>query len=372
MQPVRPAPLLSDEDYGAIEAAVMETARGRWFLAEYARRNRNADTDAVLAAIRRLERLVQSAGSFEAQDEVTRGMADIAQAIAAAQVMPAMPRGLSGAVEVLAEPVEEEPAGRPMPEAEARDGDAMVQAVGAAPVEEISGSLHQEDVLNDEVNAVLPSTSADDVGPETFAAVVEQMVPVADAAPGSFASPAMQQEKGATVEAAYAGIEPMSEAPAYREGEAGVEPPPLPGNTGAHAAGTDPFPIIELDEEATEALLQRDPPRHELVLPTNHLATQRWSRDPGHEAADVAAPAEQPSDEPLRSGLVTFIDEEPVDESGSVFSAPLRLEPEDVSETEGSSVSASASASTGAPVPPPITIGEIEAMSFARKAALFS
>lgn len=48
---------LSEIDYDAIAAAVMETARGRWFLAEYARRNRQADTEMVLGAIARLERL---------------------------------------------------------------------------------------------------------------------------------------------------------------------------------------------------------------------------------------------------------------------------------------------------------------------------
>lgn len=41
----------NDADYETIEAAVMETARGRWFLQEYARRNRNADTQAVLSAL---------------------------------------------------------------------------------------------------------------------------------------------------------------------------------------------------------------------------------------------------------------------------------------------------------------------------------
>jgi len=48
---------LSAADYDAIAAAVVETARGRWFLAEYARRNRQADTETVLSAIARLERL---------------------------------------------------------------------------------------------------------------------------------------------------------------------------------------------------------------------------------------------------------------------------------------------------------------------------
>ncbi len=33
----------------------METARGRWFLTEYAKRNRNADTRMVLDAVERIE-----------------------------------------------------------------------------------------------------------------------------------------------------------------------------------------------------------------------------------------------------------------------------------------------------------------------------
>ncbi|WP_137391991.1 hypothetical protein [Rhodoligotrophos defluvii] len=49
-----------EEDYELIEQAVMETPRGRWFLAEYARRNRAADTRILLDAIKRLERVVSA------------------------------------------------------------------------------------------------------------------------------------------------------------------------------------------------------------------------------------------------------------------------------------------------------------------------
>src|ERR1700710_740284 len=45
----------SEADYAAISEAFMETARGRWFLAEYAKRNRNADTSMVLDAVARIE-----------------------------------------------------------------------------------------------------------------------------------------------------------------------------------------------------------------------------------------------------------------------------------------------------------------------------
>jgi hypothetical protein len=44
--------------YEAIESAVMETPRGRWFLAEYARRHRHADTGMLLAAMAKLEQAI--------------------------------------------------------------------------------------------------------------------------------------------------------------------------------------------------------------------------------------------------------------------------------------------------------------------------
>ncbi len=49
------ASLPSEEDYAAIAEAFMETSRGRWFLNEYAKRNRNADTRMVLDAVARIE-----------------------------------------------------------------------------------------------------------------------------------------------------------------------------------------------------------------------------------------------------------------------------------------------------------------------------
>jgi len=49
------ASLPGEQDYEAIREAFMETSRGRWFLGEYARRNRNADTSMVLDAVARIE-----------------------------------------------------------------------------------------------------------------------------------------------------------------------------------------------------------------------------------------------------------------------------------------------------------------------------
>jgi hypothetical protein len=49
------AAMPGEADYDAISAAFMETSRGRWFLSEYAKRNRNADTRMVLDAVARIE-----------------------------------------------------------------------------------------------------------------------------------------------------------------------------------------------------------------------------------------------------------------------------------------------------------------------------
>jgi chemotaxis regulatin CheY-phosphate phosphatase CheZ len=76
-----PAPL-SDADYEAIEGAVMETARGRWFLAEYARRNRNADTSMLLKALDRIESAMRGQSSVEPVDRIRFDLVEMSKAIA--------------------------------------------------------------------------------------------------------------------------------------------------------------------------------------------------------------------------------------------------------------------------------------------------
>lgn len=71
----------SPTDYDAIEAAVMETARGRWFLREYARRNRNADTQAVLAAVAGLEKKIVDERTARTMDQIRDGLQNMASAI---------------------------------------------------------------------------------------------------------------------------------------------------------------------------------------------------------------------------------------------------------------------------------------------------
>jgi hypothetical protein len=68
-----------EEDYDAINEAFMETSRGRWFLGEYAKRNRNADTRMVLDAVARIE--TNLAAQRQPAPEPDNGLAEALVAI---------------------------------------------------------------------------------------------------------------------------------------------------------------------------------------------------------------------------------------------------------------------------------------------------
>jgi chemotaxis regulatin CheY-phosphate phosphatase CheZ len=73
---------ISEAEYETIEAAVMETARGRWFLSEFAQRNRTADTRILLDAISRLEQAVTGERAVQNMDRVRFDLMEMAKAIA--------------------------------------------------------------------------------------------------------------------------------------------------------------------------------------------------------------------------------------------------------------------------------------------------
>ncbi len=76
------APPLSEADYDAIFAAVMETARGRWFLGEFAKRNRNTDSELVLAALDRVEAVWRQRDHSSPTERVKFDLLEMAKAIA--------------------------------------------------------------------------------------------------------------------------------------------------------------------------------------------------------------------------------------------------------------------------------------------------
>jgi hypothetical protein len=77
---ISPAPA-AQGDYDSICAALMQTERGRWFLQEYARRNRSADTRLLLAAIERIEAVVCAERNKQVQPGLRSDLLEMAKAI---------------------------------------------------------------------------------------------------------------------------------------------------------------------------------------------------------------------------------------------------------------------------------------------------
>lgn len=82
----RSLPTLAESDYEAIELAVMETARGRWFLREFASRNRQADTTMLLQAINRLEGAVSGERAMEHIERIRFDLLEMAKSIAGLKI----------------------------------------------------------------------------------------------------------------------------------------------------------------------------------------------------------------------------------------------------------------------------------------------
>jgi chemotaxis regulatin CheY-phosphate phosphatase CheZ len=72
---------LNESDYEAIESAVMETMRGRWFLAEYARRNRHANTQVLLTALDRIESTLRGQRAAEPAERIKYDLVEMSKAI---------------------------------------------------------------------------------------------------------------------------------------------------------------------------------------------------------------------------------------------------------------------------------------------------
>jgi hypothetical protein len=75
-----------EADYDAISEAFMETSRGRWFLSEYAKRNRNADTRMVLDAVARIEQNLADQKDATPDNELPDALAAIRSAVDEARI----------------------------------------------------------------------------------------------------------------------------------------------------------------------------------------------------------------------------------------------------------------------------------------------
>lgn len=77
----------NEQDYDAIREAFMETARGRWFLGEYAKRNRNADTAMVLDAVAKIEETLVAQRQPVVEDRLPEALVEIRRAIREAETI---------------------------------------------------------------------------------------------------------------------------------------------------------------------------------------------------------------------------------------------------------------------------------------------
>lgn len=77
----------NEQDYDAIREAFMETARGRWFLGEYAKRNRNADTRMVLDAVAKIEETLAAQRQPVIEDRLPEALVEIRRAIREAETI---------------------------------------------------------------------------------------------------------------------------------------------------------------------------------------------------------------------------------------------------------------------------------------------
>jgi hypothetical protein len=84
------AAMPGEADYDAISAAFMETSRGRWFLSEYAKRNRNADTRMVLDAVARIEQNLAAQKDAAPEHALADVLAAIREAVDEARAAAAL------------------------------------------------------------------------------------------------------------------------------------------------------------------------------------------------------------------------------------------------------------------------------------------
>ncbi len=75
-----PSPIRT-ADYEAIEEALLQSTRGRWFLSEYNQRNRTADTSMLLDAITKLETAVLTPQKSAENTHIRSNLIEMAEAI---------------------------------------------------------------------------------------------------------------------------------------------------------------------------------------------------------------------------------------------------------------------------------------------------
>ena len=367
----------NEQDYDAIREAFLETARGRWFLGEYAKRNRNADTRMVLDAVAKIEETLAAQRQPVVEDRLPEALIAIRHAIREAETI-AIAAFDPGAIEASLAPI---PRGlRIIKEISWRwreigaDGricdliDSQLASIEAAcaqvatidPRADLKAAF---DLLKDRIDQTdadaTPQAARPSPAPVQEAPSPVAEAPLAEAAPAAMASeaavaftepqdiaeaiePEAAMEAAGIVAEAFsvaeqatdAALEPetVAESPTTPEAAAFEEPAAEPA---AFAEVTDEFSLDAAAEAEDEAILDAialemaapDPEFDEIIEPVEMEATV-----PDPVVAEAAAPIAAEIPEPLAPELLApepvaaaAVVEEPVEEAPIAMESLARL-----------------------------------------------
>ena len=331
----------TDADFEAIREAFLETARGRWFLDEYTKRNRNADTAMVLEAVARIERTLaaQKEEQKPQEEPVAQPSNELPEAMAAVRAIVAATRESISA---------------------ALDGQALADALApsrkcARVIREIAWGLRESGADGricsllesqvDAINAACDHAAAAGLRDDVLRAF-DQAARDIDAIDPSAAEPHAEAEPVATIHVVDFNPAPVA----------------TPGDTQIFAVDDDLFdvPVAILDEPSPEA------------TETDLLVTE--DTQPIEMAAAAIETNETP--EPVKAVHLTIVPEaapEPVVEAEP---AVLAIEPE-IEATASAPASLGASLIASGIVAKPVSprsdpLAPIRRMSQAEKVAFFS
>ncbi|MGY4261224.1 chemotaxis protein histidine kinase CheA [Bradyrhizobium sp. USDA 4516] len=269
------AALPSEEDYAAISAAFMETSRGRWFLGEYAKRNRNADTRMVLDAVARIEESLsaqrQAAAAAIRDEQLAQALAALRGAIEAAQ---------ASAIAAL-------------------DGISFEQSLapvrkGVRVIREISWRLREIgndgricDIIDSQVSAI--EAGAAEVSMNDAKAVLD----------AAFAALARRLSEFDPDKAATPAAEPdVAEAPVAEPPAAAATPPPVADGAALDMAATPPAPPQEAAAaRIVEAAILAAAPGTEAATAVTPQPSEAWLKAEAALAEAEAAELARVTDE---------------------------------------------------------------------------
>lgn len=275
------AALPSEEDYAAISAAFMETSRGRWFLGEYAKRNRNADTRMVLDAVARIEDSLsaqrQAAAAAIRDEQLAQALAGLRGAIEAAQ---------ASAIAAL-DGISFEPNLAPV-----RKGVRVIREISWR-LREIGNDGRICDIIDSQASAI--EAGAAEVSMDDAKAVLD----------GAFAALARRLSEFDPDQAATPVAEPaaVAEAPVAEPSAAVPSPQPLAESAASDAtvAATPPAPPQEaVATPSAEAAMPASTPSIEATAATTPEPNEAWLKAEAAlaeaEAAELARVTEAAAD----------------------------------------------------------------------------